>query len=413
MKKWFSNIAIIWSTVWIGISTHKLRSFLTMLGIVIGVASVIVLMSIGAGSEQDIMNRIGSLGVNLVTIRPGAVTFGGVRGAPGEASTLTLEDAQAISQLPYIEKVASSYSRSMQLIANGNNLNSTVNGVTSDYLTVNNLNIASGRMFSDFEYNQGATVAILGSNVKDTLFPNTDPLGQQLRMGNIVVTVIGVLESEGQSFGSADDSILVPLTAMQQTVAQPRTTTGGHVVSSISLEITDQSYASTVNDEITSLLRTRHQLSANAENDFSISSMAELVATVSDTANTLTLLLGAIAAISLLVGGIGVMNIMLVSVLERTREIGIRKALGARERDIWIQFLTEAAVLTLAGGIIGVIFGWVVSIIVSHAVQINTLVSPSIVILAVSVSVVIGLFFGFYPAWNASRLDPIEALRSE
>jgi putative ABC transport system permease protein len=299
------------------------------------------------------------------------------------------------------------------LIASGNNMYGSVNGVTTDYLKVNNLNISSGRTFTEFEYNQGSAVAILGTNVKETLFPDTDPLQQQLRMGNIILTVIGVLSSEGDSFGSADNSILVPLTTMQQTVAQPRTANGGHGVSTISLEIADQSYADVVNDEISSLLRIRHEISANGEDDFSISSMAELVETVSETANTLTLLLGAVAAISLLVGGIGVMNIMLVSVLERTREIGIRKALGARDRDIWTQFLTEAAILTLAGGIIGVIFGCVVSIIVSHVAAINTLISPAIIIMAVSVSVAIGLFFGFYPAWNASRLDPIEALRSE
>ncbi len=415
MKKRLNYLGNIWSTIWIGISTHKLRSILTMLGIVIGVASVIVLMSIGNGSKEDILNRIGSLGVNLVTIRPAATMgFGGVRGVPGQSSsTLTLEDAEAINELPYIKVVASSYSESMQLIANGENLNSTVNGITTDYLTVNNLSIASGRTFSNFEYNQGSTVAIIGSDIVDTLFSDTDPLGQQLRMGNIMVTVIGVLQSEGQSFGSADSSILVPLTAMQQTVAQPRTANGGHVVSTISLEITDQSYADTVTNEVTTLLRTRHQLSTNAENDFSINSMAELVATVSETANTLTMLLGAVAAISLLVGGIGVMNIMLVSVLERTREIGIRKALGARERDIWTQFLTEAAVLSLTGGIVGVIFGWIVSVVVSRIAGISTLVSADIVILAVGVSVAIGIFFGFYPAWNASRLDPIEALRSE
>jgi putative ABC transport system permease protein len=413
MKKLFSYIGIIWSTVWVGIFTHKLRSFLTMLGIVIGVASVIVLMSIGNGSEADILNRIGSLGANLVTIRPGAVSFGGVRGAMGGASTLTMEDADAISQLPYVAIVASSYSRSLQLIVGSVNLNSTVNGITSEYLTVNNLGIANGRSFSDFEYQRGEAVAVLGSNVKDSLFPNTDPIGQQLRMGKIIVNVIGVLQSKGQTYGSPDDSVFLPLTVMQQTVAQPRTAQGGHVVSSISLEITDQAYSSTVNDEITSLLRTRHQLSASADSDFSINSMAELAATVSETAGTLTLLLGAIAAISLLVGGIGVMNIMLVSVLERTREIGIRKALGARERDIWSQFLVEAAVLTLTGGIIGVIFGWVISEIVSRVTQMPTLISPNIVIMAVSVSVGIGLFFGFYPAWNASRLNPIEALRSE
>jgi putative ABC transport system permease protein len=415
MKQRFDYIKVIWSTVWIGISTHKLRSFLTMLGIVIGVASVIVLMSIGNGSKEDILNRIGSLGANLVTIRPGAtMSFGGIRGAASQSSSkLTLEDAEAISELPYTKVVASSYSQSMQLIANGENTNTTVNGITVDYLTVNNLSVESGRTFSDFEYNQGSAVTIIGIDVADTLFPNTDPLGQQIRMGNIMVTVIGVLKSEGQSFGSADSSILVPLTVMQQAVAQPRTSTGGHVVSSISLEITDQSYADTVNSEITSLLRTRHQLTTNAENDFNISSMAELVATLSATSNTLTILLGAVAAISLLVGGIGVMNIMLVSVLERTREIGIRKALGARERDIWTQFLTEAAFLTFTGGVIGVIIGWVIAIVVPLISSTNTVVSANIIILAVGVSVAIGLFFGFYPAWNASRLDPIEALRSE
>jgi putative ABC transport system permease protein len=413
MKKWFNYLAIICSTVWVGIGTHKLRSFLTMLGIVIGVTSVIVLMSIGNGSEADILNRIGSLGANLVTIRPGALNFGGFRGAAGGVSTLTLEDAEAISQLPYIAIVAPSYSRSLQLVVGVNNMNSNVNGITSEYLTVNNLSLVNGRSFSNFEYQNGETVVVLGSNVKNTLFTNVDPVGQQLRMGSIIMTVIGVLESKGETFGSPDDAVYVPLTAMQQTVAQPRTAQGGHVVSSISLEITDQGYASTVNDEIISLLRTRHQLSAIADNDFNINSMAELVATISQTANTLTLLLGAIAAISLLVGGIGVMNIMLVSVLERTREIGIRKALGARERDIWIQFLIEAAVLTFAGGIIGVILGWVVSEIVGRVAQMPTLVSPNIVIMAVSVSVGIGLFFGFYPAWNASRLNPIEALRSE
>jgi putative ABC transport system permease protein len=413
MKKWFNYLGIIWSTVLVGIGTHKLRSFLTMLGIVIGVTSVIVLMSIGNGAEADILNRIGSLGANLVTIRPGALTFAGIRGAMGGASTLTMEDAEAISQLPYVAVVAPSYSRSMQLIVSVNNMNGNVNGITSGYLMVNNLVIANGHTFTDFEYQNGETVAILGSNVKDTLFPSVDPLGQQLRMGNIIMTVIGVLESKGQTFGSPDDAVFVPLTAMQQTVAQPRTAQGGHVVSAISLEITDQSYSSVVNEEITNLLRTRHQLGATADDDFNISSMAELVATVSQTAGTFTLLLGAIAAISLLVGGIGVMNIMLVSVLERTREIGIRKALGARERDIWTQFLVEAAVLTFTGGVIGVIFGWVVSAVVGHVTAMPTLISPAIVIMSVSVSVGIGLFFGFYPAWNASRLNPIEALRSE
>jgi putative ABC transport system permease protein len=414
MKKWYRGFGLVAATVWIGISTHKLRSFLTMLGIVIGVTSVIVLMSIGNGSQADILNRIGSLGANLVTIRPGAaMSFGGIRMAMGSTSTLTLEDSEAVAELPYIVTVAPSYSTSMQLISGENNMRSTIYGITSSYFKVNNLTFNNGRNFSDFEYGNGEAVAIIGSNVKDTLYEDVDPVGQQLRMGTIMMTIIGVLDSEGESFNSPDDSVYVPLTAMQQTVAQPRTSEGGHVVSSISLEIQDQSYSTVVNDEVTALLRTRHNLIATASDDFTISSMAELAATISETANTLTLLLGAIAAISLLVGGIGVMNIMLVSVLERTREIGIRKALGARERDIWTQFLAEAAVLTFAGGIIGVIVGWVIAVIVGSVSSMTTLVSPSIIIMAVSVSVGIGLFFGFYPAWNASRLNPIEALRSE
>jgi len=214
-------------------------------------------------------------------------------------------------------------------------------------------------------------------------------------------------------FGSPEDVILIPLTAMQQTVAQPRTAQGERVVSSKALTVSDEEQADYVVEEITSLLRTRPRLSPDEENDFSIISMEEIASTLSEAIGTMTLLLGAIAAISLLVGGIGVMNIMLVSVLERTREIGIRKALGARERDIWVQFLMEAAFLTFTGGIIGVILGWVVSYIISSTGLITTVVSADIVILAVSVSVGIGLFFGFYPAWNASRLNPIEALRFE
>ncbi len=410
MKRWLDLLA----TIWIALATHKLRSFLTMLGIVIGVAAVISLMSIGRGATADILARIGSLGSDLITVRPGGFTFGGVRSAAGSAASLTLEDAAAIQeQVPYISEVAPSYSRSLQLIVGSKNTNASVTGVTADYALVSNFSLASGTFFSEFEYQRSAMVAVLGSNVKKTLFADADPIGQEMRMGTIIVRVIGVLESKGAGFGSPDDSVYVPLTAMQQTVAQPRTAQGGRVVSSISLKVSDEEQASYVVDEITSLLRTRHQLAVSADNDFTVTSMEELAQTVSAATGTMTLLLGAIAAISLLVGGIGVMNIMLVSVLERTREIGIRKALGARERDIWTQFLIEASFLTLSGGIIGVIVGWVVSYIISRIGGMTTVVSADIVILAVSVSVGIGLFFGFYPAWNASRLNPIEALRSE
>jgi len=407
MKKVFNFLA----TVWIGLSTHKLRSFLTILGVVIGVASVITLMAIGQGSQENILSNIESMGTDLVNIRPGARTFGGVRGAA--SNTLTIEDAEAIAeQVSYVSAVAPTYSSNLQVVVGGENMNSSVTGVTPEYFEVQNFEIASGTFLSAQDYQRGAKVAVLGSNVKETLFGTADPVGQRMRMGTIVVTVIGVLQSQG-GFGGPDDSILIPLTAMQQTVAQPRTAQGDRVVSSISLTVSDEEKADQVTEEITSLLRERHRLGPGVDDDFNIMSTQEIAEMITATTETLTLLLGAVAAISLLVGGIGVMNIMLVSVLERTREIGIRKALGARDADIWSQFLIEAALLTFTGGIIGVVFGWGISYLIDSMDIMTTVVSINIVILSVSVATGIGLFFGFYPAWNASRLNPIEALRSE
>jgi len=409
-KKWLDPL----STAWVGIVSHKLRSFLTMLGIVIGVGAVITLMSVGKGSTAQILSNIQSMGANLVTIRGGASTFGGVRGAMGGSNTLTMEDAEAIAQqVSNIFAVAPSSSSNLQLVANDENTNSQVTGVTTDYPSVNNLKVASGSFFSDEEYQRGANVVVLGSTVAETLFGETSPVGQKMRMGSMIVTVIGVLESKGGMMNSSDDAVFIPLTTLHQAVAQTRTAQGETVVSSISLTVTEENKADQVKEEITSLLRTRHRLGASADDDFNIQSMSDIVKTLSEASGTMTLLLGAIAGISLLVGGIGVMNIMLVSVLERTREIGIRKALGAKERDIWSQFLIEAAFLTLAGGIIGIIGGWGVSWLIDKMGVVSTVITSDIVILAVSVSVAIGLFFGFYPAWNASRLNPIEALRSE
>ncbi|MFC2019896.1 ABC transporter permease [Chloroflexota bacterium] len=412
MKKWFEPI----STAWVGIITHKLRSFLTILGIVIGVAAVIVLMSIGRGAEADIISRIETLGSDLIQIRAGSSSFGGVSRAAGSANTLTLEDAEAIGEeVPYIAAVAPSYSRSLQLVVGAQNMNASVNGVTPEYAQVYDLGLADGDFISEYDYQRRVKVAVLGANVAETLFEGADPIGQPMRMGTIIVRVVGVLESRERMMivGSTDDAVYVPLTVLQQTVAQSRTTRGELVVSSIALSVRDEEQASYVVDELTGLLRSRHQLAVDADDDFRITSVGEIASTISETIGTMTLLLGAIAAISLLVGGIGVMNIMLVSVLERTREIGIRKALGARERDIWGQFLIEAAFLSLSGGLIGVIVGWVISTVVSNMEVMTTVVSPDIIILAVSVSVAIGVFFGFYPAWNASRLDPIQALRAD
>jgi putative ABC transport system permease protein len=414
MKKWHTFL----STVWLGLSTHRLRSFLTMLGIIIGVASVITLMSIGKGSTAEILSNIESMGANLITISGGArfssVGPGGARGAGGGSQTLTMEDAEAVSQqVSYIAAVAPVSSSNLQLVVGSENANSQVTGTTPDYVSVANLKLAAGAFFSEQQYERGAKVAVLGSDVAETLFGSVSPVGQKMRMGTIVVTVIGVLESKGTGFNSPDDAVIIPLTALQQAVALTRTAQGDKVVSSIYVTISDEMQSDYVTEQITSLLRSRHRLAASDEDDFSISSMEEIASSLEETSGTLTLLLGAIAAISLLVGGIGVMNIMLVSVLERTREIGIRKALGARERDIWIQFLLEATFLSFAGGIIGAIIGLGVSMIINRMGSMATLVTPDIVILAVSVAVGIGLFFGFYPAWNASRLNPIEALRSE
>ncbi len=403
------------TTAWSGVVTHKLRSSLTILGVVIGVAAVIALMSIGRGTEQSVVASIESLGADLLFIRPGAPTDGGVRGAFGSANTLTLEDAAAIEEdVAGIAAVAPTYATSLQIVVAGENMRAQVTGITPEYQAVLGLSLSAGYFISDYEYQRSARVAVIGSQVKETLFGDSDPIGQPLRSGNFIVHVIGVLESRGQSFlGNADDTILIPLTTLQAMTGQPRTSRGERVVQTIAVSVEERSLSSQAADDITALLRFRHQLDPGVEDDFSVTSMEEIISRVTDVIGSMTLLLGAIAAISLLVGGIGVMNIMLVSVVERTREIGIRKALGARERDIWGQFLAEAAMLTLTGGIIGIAIGWAVSLLVARSGVVPALVTADIVVLAVSVSVGIGLFFGFYPAWHASRLNPIDALRAE
>ena len=414
MKRWLEPLF----TAWEGARTHKLRSSLTILGIVIGVAAVIALMSIGRGVQSQILSQIESMGSDVITVSPGAVTERGVMGAGGSASTLTLEDAEAISeQVPYVAAVAPYSSTNQQLIVGNENLNAQVIGVTPEYQDANNLYTTAGIFISQYDYERGTKVAVIGSNVADTLFSGVDSIGQQLRMGNNIVRVIGVLESKGRTmFGSTDDAILIPLSTLQKTITQSRTASGEHVVSSIAVVVSNDGQADYVVSEVTALLRSRHELSTGDDDDFNVQSMEELVSTVTEVSGTLTIFLGAIAGIALLVGGIGVMNIMLVSVVERTREIGIRKALGARERDIWSQFLSESAFLSFSGGIIGVVVGWGLSKLISATGimgSITTVVSSDIVILALAVSIGIGLLFGFLPARRAARLNPIEALRYE
>jgi putative ABC transport system permease protein len=410
MKKFFRPLA----TAWTSIGTHKLRSFLTILGVVIGVGAVIVLMSIGKGTESTILSNLSGLGTNLVTVSPGAATTGGVRGDVGSSNSLTLEDAQAIADnVGNILAVAPTTAAAQQVIANGQNMFVRVSGVTPDYQQVYNLTVTEGSFITQSQYDANQKVAVIGPTVAETLFPGDDPVGQTVRSGNNIFTITGLLEAQGSGFNSTDNMILTPLSTLQSLVARTKTTTGQHIVSSIVLLASDKDMVNTVMQDVTLFLENRHQIPIGSSDDFTVSSMQSLLANVSASMNQVTLLLGAIAGISLLVGGIGVMNIMLVSVMERRREIGIRKALGAKERDIWGQFLLDSAVLTLTGGLIGVGVGWGVSYLVEYLGFQTTLVTTDIVVLAVGVSVAIGLFFGFYPAWQGSRLDPIQALRSE
>jgi putative ABC transport system permease protein len=410
MKKVFEPL----STAWVAVISHKLRSFLTILGVVIGISAVIILMSVGRGAEASILQNINNLGANMITVRAGSSNSGGVRGGFGSAGTLTLEDASAISDnVTSINGVAPTSTTGMQVVAGNQNMNVMITGITPSYLDINDIVVAEGIPLTQDQLDRYQKVALIGPNVSDTLFQGDDPVGQKVRMGNNIFTIQGLLQSKGESFNSTDNMILVPLNTLQSLMTRSVTTSGQHTVNSISVQATDKDSVQTVIDQITLLLQDRHHIAVGADNDFNVTSTEQITAAISSSMNSMTLLLGAIAGISLLVGGIGVMNIMLVSVMERRKEIGIRKALGAKERDIWGQFLVDSAILTLTGGLIGVAIGWGGSYLIARSGAVPSLVTSDIVILAVAVSVGIGLFFGFYPAWQGSRLDPIQALRSE
>jgi putative ABC transport system permease protein len=411
VRKFFEPL----TAAWISLATHKLRSFLTILGVVIGIAAVIILMSVGKGATASILSNFSSLGANMITISGGATSSGGVRGGIGSANTLTYEDAKAIeANITDITGVAPTSASGMQVIAGSQNMFVQVTGITPSYLDVYNISIAEGDTISQYDLDRKTKVALIGPTVSETLFSDSDPVGQKIRMNNIMYTIIGKLTSQGQSFSSSDNRILIPLTTLQSLNARSVTTSGEHIVSSIVVQAANKDAIASVKEQITFLLEERHKIAVGATDDFTLTSTDQITESITSSMATLTYLLGAIAGISLLVGGIGVMNIMLVSVMERRREIGIRKALGAKERDIWGQFLIDSALLTLTGGIIGIGIGVGGAYLVSRLnLGITTLVTSDIVILAVAVSVGIGLFFGFYPAWQGSKMDPIQALRSE
>jgi putative ABC transport system permease protein len=403
---------------WRSIRSNTLRSILTMLGIIIGVAAVVALMGIGQGAQQSITGQITSTGTNLLTIFPGQTNQGGVRSGFGSAATLTLEDANAIADpanCPDCSLVASEYARgNLSAVYNSENTNTRIIGVTPDYGQVRNLPVSSGEWFSTADVAATVNVAVIGSGVNDTLFQGEDPIGKTIRINRLAFRVVGVTQSKGGTgFQNPDDAIYVPITVAQRKLFGVRQANiAGQSVSTIYVQVADKDRMADAQDEITSLLHERHRLTT-ADNDFSVINQADLLNTLNGVVTTLTLFLGAIAGISLLVGGIGIMNIMLVSVTERTREIGIRKAVGAQRGDIMSQFLIEAITLSASGGLIGLGLGVLIAQLITLSGAFTSVVTPSAGLLAVGFSIAVGIFFGIYPARRAARLDPIEALRYE
>lgn len=392
------------------LSSNKIRSGLTMLGIVIGIASVIAMTAIGTGAQNSISDSIQSIGSNLIVVSPGAPRGVGqqVNQGRGSAKTLTIEDANALTSLNSVEAVAPEVSGRYQVTAKGTNTNTTVDGVTSSYPEVRNLEIDQGDFISDQQNSSGAKVAVIGPTVQIDLFgEGADVIGQIIRIKGIQFKVIGLTKTKGGSgFMNADDMIYIPLTTAQ------RYFSGDQYVTSISISAVSAEATASVQSDITSTLLTRHNLDSTSA-DFSTMNQADIISTASSVTGTFTTLLAAVAGISLVVGGIGIMNMMLTTVTERTREIGLRKAIGAKRRDINRQFLIEAVMLTFMGGVIGVFLGWGVSFGVTALGILETKVSLSSVLLAFGVSAFIGIVFGYYPAQRASKLNPIEALRYE
>lgn len=416
------NIAESIRTAFKSLIANKMRSALTMLGIVIGIAAVIALTSIGTGVQESITSQFESMGTNILTIRARASTSSsGVRDSFGSASTLTLEDSEAIAtseNAPAILRVAPQMSTYSQIVSAESNINAQVIGTTPEYQLIYDLTISSGEFITEREIDARSRSCVLGSTIATTLFPDSDPVGQRVKLGTLQVTVVGVLEEQG-GLSSVDDSVIIPLTTMQARMTLGRTTSGTHNVQSIIVQAISVDAMDAASEQVTAILRERHDIldPTGDSDDFSIINMADMLESLDEVMGILTVFLGLIAGISLIVGGIGIMNIMLVSVTERIREIGIRKAVGAKRRDILLQFLTESAILSLVGGFIGLLAGWLGSLLISNisisGQQIPAAISPNIVVLAMAISVAIGLFFGVYPANKASRLNPIEALRHE
>jgi putative ABC transport system permease protein len=397
------------------LAVNKLRSALTMLGIVIGVGAVIVMIAVGGGAQARVEEQIRALGSNLLLVMPGSTTAGGVRMGFGSGSTLTEDDVIAINREIPEALAAPALRGSAQVIWGNSNWSTQVFGVTPEYLDVRQWPLAAGRVFEPAEMAAAAKVCLIGATVAKQLFGSGDPLDQSIRIKRVPFTVIGVLDVKGQSLMGTDqdDLILVPIKTARSRVLGTASAARNRTVGTIWVKAADGLDTKVVEEQVRSLLRQRHRIQAGADDDFSLRNLAEVMAAQEASSRVLALLLAAVASVSLLVGGIGIMNIMLVSVTERTREIGLRMAVGARTRDILGQFLVEAVTLSLIGGLAGVALGIGTSVLIAQLAGWRIVLSPEAVGLAVAFAFVIGVFFGFYPARKAALLNPVEALRFE
>ncbi|MEZ5359795.1 MAG: ABC transporter permease [Candidatus Zixiibacteriota bacterium] len=389
---------------------NRMRSLLTSLGIIIGVCAVIVMSAFTQGAQYQIKEQINSLGTNMLMIMPGSSFSGGIHQGSGSFNRFTLDDVDDIrDEATYLSTISPIVRSQGQVVGNGNNWSTEITGVTTDYFEIKDWGVQYGETFTDKDVSAKRKVALLGKTVADELFPDQDPTGEKIRIGNIPFTVIGVLEEKGQTgMGrDQDDIILAPATTVLYRLK------GGRYIDMINASATTENDMDKAEEEIRTVLRQSHRLAEGEADDFTIRSQTEIVETVENATNTLTLLLGAIASVSLVVGGIGIMNIMLVSVTERTREIGIRLSVGARSGDVLSQFLFEAIVLSLSGGSIGILLAAAMSAGINQFTSYTSVIQPYIVAIAFAFSGVVGIFFGYYPARKAAALNPIDALRFE
>ena len=394
---------------------NKLRSALTMLGIIIGVGAVIAMVAVGSGATQRIQEQIASIGSNVIMVSPGSVTASGIRLGSGFAMTMTMDDAKSLARdCPSVQAVAPSSRGGAQIVFGNNNWATNVQGTTPDYLIIRDIAIQNGLSFTQQDVDSDAKVALLGQTVVDNLFNGDDPIGQVIRIKHVPFTVVGTLVPKGQSptGQDQDDIIIVPITTGQKKifgVSQARANSVGSLI----VQARGPQAIAPAQEEMRSVLRQRHHLQPQQDDDFTIRNLEEVFKAQETSSHVMSILLAAIASVSLVVGGIGIMNIMLVSVTERTREIGLRQAVGAKTKDILTQFLVEAVTLSILGGIIVILMGLLASKLISIFAQWSTLVSPGAIALAFVFSALVGVFFGFYPARKAALLDPIDALRYE